>query len=389
MSGPSGRSAAGPCAISRECGGCALIDERYEEQLRVKAERVRAAFGVHRALDGVAVSLCTPSPEILAYRNRAKLAVSRADGLTRIGLYRRGSNRVVDLASCVVTKPALRQAIEGVRHWLTEHRLARPEGPVFYVDLREQFGRRCHLTLVVGDERVDPSSLPLASLAASCPEVDGVAVNFGDPSSSYPLGSLTRVVAGEELFDAMVPDELGREIAFAVPIGGFFQVATPLLPVIHRRMREHVGTGGPLYDLYCGVGVHGLLLERASTAADASVVGIEESEASSAAARINAKCLGVSASYLAGRVEEVLVRSLEEHPGRRFVLNPPRSGCRRGVLDSLRGIDGARIAYLSCHPETLARDLAVLVAAGRSVTEVLPFDLIPQTDHVETLVLIA
>lgn len=389
-SDPPDRSVVGPCAISRECGGCALIDEPYDEQLRRKTERVRRALGARPELDGVVVSSCVAAPEILAYRNRAKLAVARAHGVTRIGLYRRSSNLIVDLATCAVTDPSLRHGVDGVRRWLGEHRLAFPDGPVFYVDFRAQSGGRCHLTLVVGEAGFDHATLPLATLAAVCPEIDGVAVNFGDRTSSYPLGPITRIVAGSETFDAVVPDEQGAEITFSVPVGGFFQVSTGLFPDIHRRMREHVGIGGPLYDLYCGVGVHGLMVERASSAADSGVVGIEESEPASAAARINAKRLGVPGTFIAGRVEAVLARELESRAARRFVLNPARSGCRREALDSISGVDGARIAYLSCHPETLARDLALLVAGGGlRVTEVLPLDLMPQTDHVETLALIA
>jgi 23S rRNA (uracil1939-C5)-methyltransferase len=382
--------ARGPCAISHECGGCALIDEPYEVQLRRKRERVLAALGAHSELRGVDVSRCLEAPERLDYRNRAKLAVFASDGVLRVGLYRRGTNRVVDLAECVVTQPSLRRSVASLRRWLADFRLARPEGPVMVVDLRAGARDRWHLTLVVDDSSVDPRALPLESLAAANPDIEGIAVNFGDPSSSYPMGSMTSVLAGRGTFDAIVPVADGEAgVVFSVPVGGFFQVATSLLPTIHARMRSHLDCDGPLCDAYCGVGVHGLMIERARSDPDAFVLGIEESEAATSAARTNAQRLGIEARYVQGRVEDVLAAELESRPVRRFVINPARAGCRRAVLDALLRVEGARIAYLSCNPDTLSRDLAVLVRGGLEVGEVLPLDLMPQTDQVEALALIA
>lgn len=258
------------------------------------------------------------------------------------------------------------------------------------VDLRAGAHGRWHLTLVVDDVHLDPKALPLESLTATNLDIEGIAVNFGDPSSSYAMGETTSVAAGAGTFEALVP-AANREagVAFVVPVGGFFQVATSLLPAIHARMRSHLDCDGPLCDAYCGVGVHGLMIERARSDPDAFVLGIEESEAATSAARTNAQRLGIAARYVRGRVEDLLAGELESRPLRRVVLNPARAGCRRPALDALLRVGGARIAYLSCNPDTLARDLAILVRGGLEVGEVLPLDLMPQTDQVEALALIA
>jgi 23S rRNA (uracil1939-C5)-methyltransferase len=204
------------------------------------------------------------------------------------------------------------------------------------------------------------------------------------------MGGSTTVVAGHETFDAIVPAADGEAgVVFSVPVGGFFQVATALLPAIHARMRSHLDRDGPLCDAYCGVGVHGLMIERTRSGPNAFVLGIEESAAATSAARTNARRIGIEARYVQGRVEDLLAGELESRPARRFVINPARAGCRRPVLDALLRVEGARIAYLSCNPDTLARDLAVLVRGGLEVDEVLPLDLMPQTDQVEALALIA
>ncbi len=379
----------GPCQISRECGGCALIDTPYAETLRLKTERVRAAIRRYSELADLDVAECVAAPSRLAYRNRAKLAVAWEDGEVRIGLYRRGTNRIVDLGSCVVTEPALLQAVQRIRAWLARHDLARPRGPVFYVDLRACAGERCHVTLVVSERDLPTSSLSLEALAQSWPELVGVAINEGDPSSSFPLGSHTRVVVGADTFDARIPGEDGIDFDLAVPVGGFFQVAASLLPDVHHAMREHVQGDRPLYDLYSGVGVHGLMVERPSTGPDAFVIGIEEVASAVLAAVSNARRVGVRASYHAGRVEDALPAALAATPARRFLHNPARAGSKPEVLDTLLGVGQARIAYLSCEPTTLARDLAHLARGGLRARTLKPFDLMPQTDHVETLALIA
>jgi 23S rRNA (uracil1939-C5)-methyltransferase len=381
----------GPCEISRACGGCALIDQPYEVQLDRKTEQVRTALRAHAELDALAdtvVGRCLAAEDRLAYRNRAKLAVLQIEGETRIGLYRRATNVVVDLAECAVTSTVLRRAIASLRRWLDVHRLARPAGPVFYVDLRESVGARWHLTLVVDDARFDPAALPLDDLCVACPELVGVAANFGDSASSYPMGSVTRVIRGPDTIEMTLPVEGGDEVTVGVPVGGFFQVRASVLPSIHARMRAHLGSDGPLYDLYCGVGVHGLMIERRSTDPDRCVVGIEESSAAVAAARANAARLGVCARYVAGRVEERLAEELARRAATRFVLNPARAGCRPEVLDAIAATPGARVAYLSCNPQTLARDLAQMARRRFHASAVQPVDLMPQTDQVETLALI-
>jgi len=377
------------CPIAKECGGCARITEPYVEQLAWKTERVRAALARHEALAGVEVEPCLAAPEPWRYRNRAKLAVAGSGGVVRIGLYQRGTNRIVDLAPCVVQRAVLQRGVEYVRRWLAVHALAAPAGPVFYVDLREMSGGRFHATFVVADNDARAARVPYDDLLAACTELGGIAVNFGDPASSYPMGETTRVVSGGDTFDAPLSDEGGERASFAVPVSGFFQVATSLLPELHRRMRAHLGDIGTLYDLYCGVGVHGLMIERDRPARSPGVVGIEESALACAAARANADRFGVPARYLAGRVEDLLDAALAEQASTRFVLNPGRSGCRPRVLEILGGAAEARIAYLSCNPDTLARDLAALVTkSGLRARRVTPLDLMPQTDHVEALALL-
>jgi 23S rRNA (uracil1939-C5)-methyltransferase len=368
--------------VAEACGGCPLIGTSYADQLRSKERTVRDALVACPSLAG-RIDPCLPAEHPLAYRNRAKLAVRDVGGRARIGLHRRGTNEVVDLAPCRVQRPVLQEAIERVRGWLDKHRLAHPTGRVFYVDLREAAGGRAHVTLVLAGESPAEERLPLQALVEGWPACGGLALNFGSPDSSYPLGPRTVARVGPERFPAPLP-RAGREpLRFEVPATGFFQVNAGALEPVHRLMAEHLGRGD-LLDLYCGVGVHGLALAGAGT----EVVGIESSARLVDAARANARACGVAARYVAGRVEELLGTVLGERRCDRVILNPGRSGCRPAVVDALAGHRPARLAYLSCNPDTLARDLARFERRGILAIRAIPLDLMPQTEQVEALALL-
>lgn len=376
------------CPIAAQCGGCAWIGSPYASQLERKRDVVSRALAVHPSLASVSVEPCIGAPAVAAYRNRAKLAVGVEKGRVRLGLYARGSNRITDLGPCRVQRPAIQAAIEPLRAWLGAHRLVAPAGPVFYLDLRETLQGGCHLTLVL-DRDCSEADLALDDLARALPGLNGVALNMGDPASSYPLGPRTRVMQGASRFETTIGEHDPSGLVFEVPPTGFFQVLPAALGPVHRLMREHLGADGVLLDLYCGVGVHGIALARdvAASADSPPLIGVEESSELVSAARRNADRAGVSATFIPTQVERVVSDLVRERPVRRIILNPGRAGARAEVIEAL-ATSGARIAYLSCNPRTLARDLAKAVDAGGRLSRVIPIDFMPQTDHVEALALL-
>jgi 23S rRNA (uracil1939-C5)-methyltransferase len=374
------------CPVAGECGGCALIGREYEAQLRFKTDRVRKAFAARPELPVERVEPCRPAPVRRSYRNRAKLAVGRSADGVRIGLFCRGTNEIVDLGPCRVQRPALQEALERVRAWLARYELVRPPGPVFYLDLRETADGGCHVTLVLDGDRVDPRALPLDALAADWRGLAGVAVNMGDAASSYAMGPSTTCVRGGETFLASIPAG-ERSLSFEVPPAGFFQVAPSALPAVHDLMAEHLAGAKALCDLYCGVGVHGLVI--ASRAAEPTrVFGVEESGPLADAARENAARMGIDASYEVGRVEDRIGDSARVAEADGIILNPGRAGCRPRAVKGLVAVHASKLAYLSCNPDTLARDLVGLLRGGYELTRAVPVDLMPQTDHTEVLTLL-
>jgi 23S rRNA (uracil1939-C5)-methyltransferase len=181
-------------------------------------------------------------------------------------------------------------------------------------------------------------------------------------------------------------DYIEEEIAgrrYRLSANSFFQVNTEQAGHLVRLVQEALAPEGPeiLLDMYCGVGTFGLsLADRVQR-----VIGIEENAYAIEDAEANAQSLG-NVSFYAGRVEDILpnLQSAVELA----VVDPPRSGIEAGALQALIGLAPRRIAYVSCDPASLARDLKNLGAAGYAVRSVQPVDMFPQTYHIESVTLL-
>lgn len=369
------------CPVAQTCGGCALIGSSYAEQLVYKRQVLAEILSAEPLLADLPLAPTLASEQSTAYRNRAKLAVSCETGRVKIGLFERGSRRIVDLPHCAVHRPLLDQATATLRRWLASHRLAVPRGPIKYIDLQEGDGPTLQLGLVLEVPPETPIDLPLAELTEALP-LEGIRVNYNPVRSSYVFGEVSRTLHGSDRLHVRIDTDAP---ALQVAAGAFVQLNLSLLPALHTLMGRHLGRRGPLHDLYCGSGLHGLaLLEEGER-----LLGIEADTGAVTCARANAERWGLAARcrLIAGAVEDLYPPLRREQPADRVVLNPSRPGCRRAVLDALIAHPARRLAYLSCNPHTLARDLTRLVEGGYRVQRVVPVDMMPQTDQVEALAL--
>jgi 23S rRNA (uracil1939-C5)-methyltransferase len=366
------------CPHRVACGACSLLGRPYPEQLEAKRRRLVAAldgaFGRRRAPE---VGQTVPSPQIEGYRNRAKLTISTdRDGHSVLGYFERSSRVVVDAPDCRVLVPELLDTSRRLRRLLNSK--AGLPYSLRHVDLRCGSDPAVqHLTLVIRAEALP--RLPVEAIADACPQVAGIGVNLNP-------GSGPQVVKGriEPLAGALEVVVEVAGLALRVSPGSFFQVNLPLLPSIHERMAAFFGRGELLADLYAGVGTHGLALRRGFR----RVLCVEGVRGAAADAK---------ASIRAGRVDnvEVLTSPLHRALGRlrserpdAVVLNPSAAGAEARVLETVVASPATSVAYLSCDPATLARDLAALVAGGFAPVEVRAVDMMPQTAQVEALALL-
>ena len=346
-----------PCPYYGRCGGCHWQHADYAAQLAYKQEIVTEQLRRLGRLESPTVrpTLGAPAVEGVVepwfYRNHVQFAVAKSGEL---GFLAAGSHDVVPVERCLLLHPLLDEMHATLdMDWPEVRRL------ILRVGVRTG-ERMC----VFEAEDDDAPEL----------EVD------------LPLSCLLRLRDGTDvvLIGSSAYHEVLQGRTYRVSSSSFFQVNTDqaevLLDVVHAYLDPR--TADVLLDLYCGVGVMGLsVAEKVG-----QVIGIEEHPAAIADARTNRNAGPAShVRFIEGKAEALLPEL--EDTVTKVVLDPPRGGCKPGVLDALLRLAPERIVYVSCDPTTMARDAAYLAQGGYALVEVQPVDMFPQTYHVETVAL--
>ncbi len=393
------------CVHAERCGGCPIIALSYGEQLSLKRGRVVQSVSRYAPLELLYTEPVLPADPIVAYRTRAKLIVSTGG---RIGLFEKGGgHNVIDIPDCRVLSPLLGSVAKALRERVIQDEasggtlapfdpLGHGVGGLRAIDLREvqdpkDGTNRALVTFVIQRAKAPPLDIlkeAARDLLARVPAVAGVAVNFHQGDAPQILGSETTVLVGAP----SVPDQLGGSTHLAT-FGSFVQAHRGQAGRIHDVVADALGLGAAskprpggrvlrVLDLYGGSGAISLSL----AARGASVVLVESFAPAVAHAKSAAESAGLAMRAVCGDVAGSL-RGMQEK-GERFdaaVVNPPRRGMSAAARDALARFDLSTVVYVSCDPDTLARDLDHLSRLGYSATQLRPLDMIPLTDEVETI----
>lgn len=377
--GAPGSSAPG-CPHAPTCPGCPLINEPYARGLELKAERLERALLGYPELAGARIEPLAGADVITQYRLRAKLVV---DAQGRLGLFEAGRHDVVDIPGCRILEPALLSVASALRGLL-------PLGlPLRGVDLRRV--DRGVLVCLIVEGRPAAGEIEAACERArrGVPHLAGLAVSFARPDAVQLLGPEQKILQGADA----EPHHLspGAPWHYASH-GAFTQVhagqTARLHECIERLATEKLGTlsGRRVLELYAGSGA--LALRLAAGGADVTAVesfapALERlSRAASAQSLRVETCAADAERYL----RELTARA--PAPFDLVLVNPPRRGLAPGVRSALAALAPRAAVYVSCEPETLARDLSHLASLGWGATKLRGFDMIPLSDAVEAVVLL-
>ncbi len=370
----------------RHCPGCPLLPLPYPEQLEAKQRLVERALRRHLPGSSVPEVLPPwPSPSLLGYRASAKLAMARDRRGVRVGIYRRGTHDVVDIPRCPVHHPLVAAGVRALRSLLRQApglvALAGGRDWLRYAAFQASVADGALLlTLVTASpEREGILRSLCARLRERLPQLSGVVWNVNPGPGNEIFGVQWRTLWGVP----WIRERFGG-LWLRASAGAFLQVNREQAAQVYEAAVTWLapGAGEDALDLYCGVG--GLTFSLAGRAR--RVVGIESNPLSVADARHTA---AGNVSF----VEADAAKGLEALLAGGFrpavaTLNPARKGLDEGVIRALRGAGPRAIVYLSCNPETLARDLARLGEGGNyRPTRVQPVDFFPHTGHVEVLAL--
>lgn len=331
-----------PCAHFGICGGCQLQHLTYSAQLEAKVVFVRESL---RRLGGIEWNdeIAVAASDEFHYRSRAELKVARDDQgphspsvKTRIGYYRAGTQEVCEVEECLILLPAANRELQRLQ--------AEPS-------LIPNDATRVYFT--VGDEEVIVT--PATGESSKSEAVDG-------------LGTAHQIIGG---------------VNYGFGVRSFFQGNRLLVEELVRRAIGDA-RGKLAVDLYAGVGLFSLQLAKTFD----QVCAVEGNRTAANHGIDNARANNLTnVRYEAISVEAWLKYKSSELPRPDFVLlDPPRAGLGGQVIERLVAMGAPQIAYVSCDPATLARDLRALIEHGYRIDSVTAVDMFPQTFHVETVV---
>lgn len=388
------------CEHAERCGGCPIIALPYGEQLGMKRGRVVQSASRYPSLELVYTEPVLAAEPVTAYRTRAKLIVAPGG---KLGLFAKGGgHQVVDIPHCRVVSPALAAVAAFLRPRIQADEAtggplapfdAAGAGSLRAVDLREirafEGEDRVLVTLVVHRSRVaDMAALEATakSLGEAEPRILGVALNFHEGESPQILGNETVVAYGV----ASAPDRIGRATHEAT-YGSFVQAHRGQAERVHATVTDLLGLGRPretplrVLDLYGGSGAIALALAEAG----AQVHLVESFAPAVQNVATAAKRASADVKAEAADVASALRRFAESKASfDAAVVNPPRRGMSPLARELLSRLEVPTLVYVSCDPDTLARDLDHFTRLGYGVTTLRPLDMIPLTDEVETIALL-
>lgn len=378
------------CQIYGNCGGCQLLHLDYQGQLEFKHQRILDVFERLGGLTNITVHPVIGMPNPWEYRNKVQYPFAKEDSKVIIGCYQQGTHQVVDTRDCKIQHTlnskimnTVRELVDGMG--ITVYDEQTGQGLLRHVLVKNAFESKEAMVVLVTNGSEFPEGEELARLIAQkFPEIKSVVQNINTVKGNVVLGERNKVLYGE---DGII-DRLG-DLEFKISANSFYQVNPAQTEVLYKIAVEYADLRGDerVVDAYCGVGSLTLFLAKKAR----EVYGVEVVPAAIEDAEENAKRNKIdNVKFLAGEVEQVLPKLVRI--GVRFdvaVLDPPRSGCDKKVLETLANINLKRIVYVSCNPSTLARDLRVLVDRGYKVGKVQPIDMFPHTYHVETICLMS
>lgn len=374
------------CPYIKKCGGCDYRDSDYKKQLENKQEKMR------RLLSGI----CKVRPIVgmenpYHYRHKVNAAFDCIKGGKIVaGVYRKNSHDVVDIESCLIEDEEADAIIREIKGLLRSFKIRTYDedtgyGLLRHVMVRKSYARDLYMVILVLASPILPSKNNFVkALRKNHPKISTVVINVNDKKTSMVLGDRNIVVYGKGYLE----DELCG-CTFRLSPNSFYQVNPEQTNRLYAKAIEYASLKGNerVIDAYCGTGTIGIIASRQA----GEVIGVELNKDAVKDAIINAKANAAGNIRFfqddAGKFMVDMAQKGEKADV--VIMDPPRSGSDEAFLSSVVRLGPARVVYVSCGPESLARDLRYLMRNGYEVKECTPYDMFPFTEHCEAVVLLS
>ena len=375
------------CPLFGKCGGCALRHLPYKTQLAIKRDNVLSLFKKNAGEELSELPIYESDRD--GYRNKIALPFGTAEGEPVLGMYKRGTHKVLSLTACPLHGEWIEPLIREVLSFVKEKKISVYDQATGKGLLRNLAARRLPtpdgweygVILVVNGSKLPDETLLADRLSSALPGKVGVYLCKNTAHNNVILSSEIRTIRGGDHIRA----ELCGGVWEVSPLA-FLQVNFPVAESIYTEVVQAIPQGATVVDAYSGTGIMTALIAKKAK----KVVGIESIPDAVKDANANAVRFGVGdkVTHLCGQTEELLPNLVKELGAYTLVVDPPRAGLDKAVVDTLLSFPPQKIIYVSCSPATLTRDLRLL-KQGFSIEKVKLFDMFPQTPHVETVVLMS
>ncbi|MDO4275404.1 MAG: 23S rRNA (uracil(1939)-C(5))-methyltransferase RlmD [Eubacteriales bacterium] len=373
------------CSSAKKCGGCQYQGIPYKEQLKKKQKNVE---GLLKGLGKVSPIIGMENPYY--YRNKVHAAFDRdRKGNIICGTYQPSTHKVVPIEECLIEDKKSQEIIRTIRDMLKSFKIKTYDEDTGYGLLRHVLVRRgftsneIMVVLVIGSPIFPSKNNFVKALRKVHPEISTVVLNINDKRTSMVLGERDIVLYGK----GYIRDTLCG-CTFRISPQSFYQVNPVQTEILYKKAIEFAGLTGEerVIDAYCGIGTISLIAAQKAK----EVIGVELNKDAVRDARMNAKENKISNVRFQQGDAGVFMEAMAAAGERADVvfLDPPRSGSDEKFLKSLVKLKPEKVVYISCGPESLARDLKYLVKKGYSVKKMQPVDMFSFTGHTECCVLL-
>ena len=375
------------CPIFDQCGGCAFQHWEYREELAYKEDRVRQALLRVAEMPNPTLDPIVGMEDPHGYRNKGQFPWGGVPGQAFLGLYARGTHRAVAIQQCDIQDAQINGVLLPVMDManalvLPPYDEVTGHGILRHLLLRSSDRERRMLALLVVSRWDDRLQQLADGLVEELPQLAGVGVNFNGAPTNRVLGSETRLLAGQPNIHEEI---LGK--SFVVSFESFFQINPMQVETLYRLAIGAIPKRTRVvWDLYAGVGTLAILASEHA----ARVKGLEVNRQAVLDANANiAENGATNVVMVLGQAEKIIPQWAahdQEMPGA-VILDPPRAGLFPDVINALNKVHVNRLIYVSCNPDTLARDIGLL-KQHYQLTRVTPVDMFPRTDHVEAVAIL-
>ena len=372
------------CPLYKKCGGCQLQNMTYQQQLSFKQAKVIKLLGKYSHVDEI-IGMENP----YHYRNKVQAAFGKTHaGKVVCGVYQSSSHRIVDVKNCMLEDKKADAIIQTIKSLIIKFNISPYNEDLHKGFLRHVLVKRGFATneimvvLVAASPVFKGKNEFVKALLNLHPEITTVILNVNDKNTSLVLGDRESVLYG----NGYIKDILCG-FTFRISSKSFYQINPVQTQKLYSLAIKYAALTGreTVLDAYCGIGTIGITASENAK----NVIGVELNSDAVHDAVINAKINNVNNIFFYNRDAGEFMLDMARSNNKVDVvfMDPPRAGSDRKFLSSVITLQPKKIVYISCNPETLARDLSTLVHGGYKVKKISPVDMFPHTNHVETVVL--